>query len=65
MKKTYLTPLTYSVKAETPALMAGSGKPRDTFSLGEINHEEGEVTENDDDVSMCSKGYDAWSSWDE
>lgn len=64
MKKTYITPLTYSVKAETPALMAGSGT-KNKFSLGEAHHEEGEVTEDDDDVIMCSKEYNAWSSWDD
>ncbi len=64
MKKRYITPQTYCVKAETTAIMAGSGD-KYSFSLGEQYHEEGEITEDDDDVVMYSKGYDAWSTWDE
>lgn len=64
MKKTYIAPLTYSVKAETTVIMAGSGD-KYSFSLGEQYHEEGEITQDDDDVAMYSKGYNAWSAWDE
>lgn len=68
MKKLYIAPNLNIAKIETQSFIATSGEPKKVtnriFDLANKWNEQGDVEE-DADLAISSKGYNAWDTWDE
>lgn len=67
-KKTYIAPNLIIVKAETQDMIATSGESKlitdKTFDLANKWNEKGQVEENAE-LPISAKHYNAWDAWDE